>query len=122
MTIQLRYLVAVALLFVGCARTSNPYYCAGANPDNNCLEDAATGPQFCTSNAQCFAPTGICELLSNTCVQCTAAQASACGGAGPVCGADDRCRRCTSHAECLSSNTCLPDGSCAIADDVAYVA
>lgn len=114
--------MAFALLLVGCARQSNPYYCAGANPDNNCAEDAADGPHLCTSNAQCFAPTGICELPSNTCVQCTATQASACGGANPVCGAGGSCRGCTSHAECLGSNTCLPDGSCANPSDVAYIA
>lgn len=114
--------MAFALLFVGCARKSNPYYCAGANPDNNCTEDAAGGAHFCTSNAQCSAPASICEIPSNTCVQCTVAQASACSGASPVCGAGGSCRGCTSHAECLGSNACLPDGSCATDDDVAYIA
>ena len=55
-------------------------------------------------------------------VQCTATEASACSGTLPVCGTDDRCRGCISHAECPSSAACLPDGSCASAADVAYVA
>jgi hypothetical protein len=121
MTTQLRGFVVFALLVAGCARTANPYYCPGA-PDDNCTEDPDGGPRRCTDSAQCPAPTSICDMTSNTCVQCTTVQASACSGTSPVCGADESCRGCTSHAECAGSNACLPDGSCAIADDVAYIA
>jgi hypothetical protein len=121
MTTKLRCLVVFALLVAGCAKKTNPYYCPGA-PDDNCTEDAASGPHPCTDSAQCLAPTGLCDLQANICVQCTPAQASACSGTSPVCGADESCRGCSSHAECAGSKVCLPDGACGIADDVAYVA
>lgn len=117
---QLRFLVVLVLLGAGCARHVNPYYCSSGS-DDNCPEDAG-GPHRCTDSAQCLAPTSICKTPSNTCVQCTTTQAAACSGTSPVCGAGDSCRGCTSHAECAGSNTCLPDGSCAIAGDVAYIA
>lgn len=121
MTTSTRYLVVCALLIAGCAKKTNPYYCPGA-PDDNCTEDAGTGPHPCTSSAQCVAPTGLCDLQANLCVQCTPAQPSACSGTSPVCGADESCRGCSSHAECPGSSVCLPDGACGIADEVAYVA
>lgn len=121
MMIPLRSLLVFALLVAGCAKKTNPYYCPGA-PDDNCTEDAASGPHPCTDSAQCVAPTGLCDLQANICVQCTPTQASACSGTSPVCGADESCRGCNSHAECAGSNVCLPDGACGIADDVAYVA
>ena len=111
----------IVFLAAGCNWKKNPYYCPGA-PDNNCTEDAAPGSHACTNSAQCLAPTGICDLQSKLCVECTTTQASACSGTRPVCGADDGCRGCLSHAECPGSGACLPDGSCAIAADVAYIA
>jgi hypothetical protein len=121
MTTRTRYLVVFALLVAGCAKKTNPYYCPGA-PDDNCTEDAGTGPHRCTSSAQCVEPTGLCDLQANLCVQCTPAQPSACSGTSPVCGADESCRGCSSHAECPGSNVCLPNGACGLADEVAYVA
>ncbi len=121
MTTPLRLFMMIVLLVAGCNWKKNPYYCPGA-PDNNCTEDASPGSHACTNSAQCLAPTAICDLQSSLCVECTTTQASACSGTLPVCGADDRCRGCTSHAECPNSGACLPDGSCAIAGDVAYIA
>ena len=70
-----------------------------------------------------MAPTGVCDVAgSMMCVQCIAPdQTSACGGTTPVCGSDHVCRACNSHPECPDSNACLPDGSCAAVDLVAYL-
>ena len=76
-------------------------------------------PRSCTSSADC-APM-VCDVAgSMTCVQCTAAEDEACGGATPACGSDGTCRGCTAHAEC-DSGACLPDGSCGDDANVAYV-
>jgi len=57
-----------------------------------------------------------------TCVQCIApAETSACVGTMPVCGADHACHPCSKHSDCALSSACLPDGSCALAENVAYV-
>jgi hypothetical protein len=105
---------------ISCVRKRNPYYCPGANPNDNCAEIDA-GPTRCTDSTQCTPPE-VCDTQTAMCVQCTMSQASACAGVTPVCGADDSCRGCQSHSECPDSNACLPDGSCAPAADVAYVA
>lgn len=120
MPIRLRTLVMFALLVAGCVKKDNPNYCPGLNADNNCAEgDAGILP--CSDNSQCSAPVAICDTQRMACVQCTPTQTSACTKATPICGMDERCRGCTSHAECPMSNACLPDGSCADAGDVAYV-
>src|SRR5262249_29404898 len=68
----------------------------------------------------CAAPTGVCNTQTMTCVQCTQAMSSACTSTSPACGADNTCHACTAHSDC-TSHLCLPDGSCAAADSVAYV-
>ncbi|MEZ4363392.1 MAG: right-handed parallel beta-helix repeat-containing protein [Kofleriaceae bacterium] len=78
----------------------------------------------CSSSADCAGDPGrlACDVSdSKTCVQCTAAEPAACTGRTPVCGAGKSCRACEAHDEC-SSKLCLPDGSCAAGDKVAYVA
>jgi Periplasmic copper-binding protein (NosD) len=91
-------------------------YCAD-QPNNTCV----AAPLACTSNEQCLAPTGVCDLDgSQSCVQCTPSQASACVGAAPVCGSDHACRACSAHSDCASA-ACLPDGACGSDVNVAYV-
>lgn len=102
---------------VGCGTKTNPYYCPGRNPDDNCTE-----PVICEDNSPCAAPTGVCDTNTMTCVQCTPAMASACTGTSPICGADNSCHGCAAHSDCTASNVCLPDGSCAQPDNVAYIA
>jgi hypothetical protein len=121
-------LIASVALAAAC---SNPKYCAG-NPDNNCDEtrdasgpgsDAAIdAPGPCTDNAACSTTpsTAVCDIAAGTCVQCTAADSTACTGTTPTCGSDDICRACAAHSEC-ASDVCLPDGSCSSGSDVAYV-
>jgi hypothetical protein len=97
----------------------NPHHCQG----DRCAVDAAVdGPTACSTSAQCMAPTAVCDTSAGTCVQCIAgAEEDACTGTTPVCGDNHACRGCTAHAECPSSQACLPDGSCADASQVAYV-
>ncbi|MEJ7598451.1 MAG: choice-of-anchor Q domain-containing protein [Kofleriaceae bacterium] len=118
---HIRLLLLVASFCSGCEKT-NPSYCPGANPNNNCLDDGG-GSGRCSTNAECGAPTAICDVTGTmTCVECLPNQAAACGGATPACGDDHACRGCIAHVECASSNACLPDGSCADEAQVAYVA
>ena len=111
---SLRLLLVVVLL-VAC-KEKNSEYCNG-HP-----EDVANCPLLdggrCTTDNQCG--NGVCDTASSTCVQCTPEKAAACTGATPVC-VDNACNRCTAHAQCAGSNVCLPDGSCAVETDVAYV-
>lgn len=120
-----RHLVASFALvaLASCIYKDDPYYCPGANPNNNCAEiDAGTdGPKACTSSSDCAAPTSVCDLEgSSTCVQCTPSEDDACQGSTPVCGSERSCRGCIAHDEC-ASNACLPDGSCADDASIAYV-
>jgi hypothetical protein len=123
--------VAALPLLQGCdailGRELNPAYCQAHTDDVDCrraFPDAAPdGPTMCTGNAQCTAPTGVCDLEtggSMTCVQCTTSDAEACTGATPAC-VDHLCQKCTAHTQCTASNVCLPDGTCADAAQVAYV-
>jgi hypothetical protein len=96
----------------------DPNYCPD-RPNNNCLNN---GTASCQADQECSGGTPVCDLTGTmSCVQCTAERHSACTGATPVCGEDQSCQGCTSHAQCLASNACLPDGSCADAGQVAYV-
>jgi hypothetical protein len=107
----------LAVTVAGCGTKTNPNFCPNKNPDDNCTE-----PDVCMDNSHCAAPTGVCNTQTMACVQCTPAAASACVGASPICGTDNSCHGCTTHAECTGSNLCLADGSCASPDMVAYVA
>lgn len=102
----------------------NPAYCKAHPADPDCprvYQDAAQGT--CTTNADCMSTTGVCDRAgSMMCVQCLAPdQISACRDATPVCGTNHACRACSTHTECPLSDACLPDGSCAATDQVAYV-
>ena len=119
-----KLLIATSLLFAAC---QNPNYCAG-NPDHNCNEtgDGGAGSDGRESiscvNTGCVGSSAgsVCDVDTKACVQCTVADHSACSLTAPVCKMD-ACVACTANADCSASNTCLPDGSCAAATDVAYV-
>jgi hypothetical protein len=99
-------LVLTTMLTAGCSSASL------ASP-----QDAGS----CTSDQECAAPTGVCDLAGTmTCVQCTPAAATACTATTPVC-VSNACQKCTQHAQCAASNVCLLDGSCAVATQVSYV-
>jgi hypothetical protein len=112
-----RYLLLAALLSLSACKKENPDYCDQSPTPSDC--PAPDSPPGCTADEQC--PGQVCDVPSRTCVQCTASSAAACTDATPVCDGDDHtCRPCTAHSEC-ASNACLPDGSCAAEDQVAYV-
>jgi Right handed beta helix region len=113
--------LAITILLLGACSKTNPYYCEG-HPDNNCLIDAAAGPD--TPGASCAnmpCVSGVCDTTTKTCVQCTAAEPGACMGTTPVCGMEDTCTACATHDQCTVSNACLPSGACGDDTNVAYV-
>lgn len=80
-----------------------------------------SGASMCSASTDCANnnDTQVCDTALNggTCVQCTTADTHVC--LGEVCK-NDACQRCAQHADC-ASHTCLADGTCARADQVAYV-
>ena len=104
-----------------------PEFCMAHPMDEQCsvvFPDAPDAPDpGCTSNTTCMAPTPVCDLAGNReCVQCIApTDVGACSGMTPACGADHACHACKKHEDCPASSACLPDGSCAVSSQVAYV-
>lgn len=118
-----RILLLVGLSLLCSTAACNPRYCAD-HPYDDCRKswDAGIGPKSCKGDGDCTAPTAVCDLgATMTCVQCTTAEPGACSGATPAC-VSNQCQECTAHAQCTASNVCLPDGSCADEQQVAYVA
>jgi hypothetical protein len=104
-------------VFLGCGG-DHPNHCEQSPTSSDC--PAPDSPPSCAVDEDC--PGQVCDIPSRTCVQCTTSSAAACTEATPVCDADDHtCRACAAHSEC-PSNACLPDGTCAAEDQVAYVA
>jgi hypothetical protein len=96
---------AIALAFV--AACPNPDY----RPD-------ALGT--CSNDRHCSEPTPLCDPNTNTCVQCTPENPSACSGSAPVCGEAGTCRPCRGDSEC-TSQVCQLSGSCLPEDQALYV-
>ena len=93
----------------------NPSYCP---PGHDCN---LVGPP-CVDDSDCDkAPLLVCDNKIEMCVQCTSEKHDACTEATPACGDDGRCRACEAHSECSASQACLPDGTCADPEQVAYV-
>lgn len=90
-------------------------------PDGGPSGPDSSGTITCSASTDCANSSGtpVCDtaLDGGTCVQCTAADNHACEG--EVCK-NDTCQLCTQHADC-ASHACLADGTCARADQVAYV-
>jgi hypothetical protein len=123
---MVRVLVAVTLA-LGCGKQLNPAYCDDHPDDPDCRSSGMVvidaPPGECTTNAQCAtSPDGkVCDVLSQTCVQCiVGVDVSACTGATPQCGDDYTCRGCIYDAHCPASNVCLPSGNCADEAAVLY--
>jgi hypothetical protein len=134
MSFRSHWLVVLSVTLTFACERTHPNYCATAT-NHNCQElDAGTIEEdaevdanidadlSCHGNQDCTTPTPVCDLEgSRACVQCTAADSSACSGTTPLCDTDKMCHGCTAHAQC-DSDVCLPDGSCAMETSVAYVA
>ena len=86
--------------------------------------DGGAGVHPCKNLGDCTSTpdTPLCDTSNNsgTCVQCTAGDLHLCSGMTPLC-VSDACTGCTNHSDCQASNVCMPDGSCALSSDVAYV-
>lgn len=118
-------LCALPFLMLSCQEL-NPEFCTEHPADVVCFDAGGGGGSgianvSCASDSECASPAPVCEKTRSMCVQCTADEPGACGGATPICGDDDVCRSCAIDTEC-ESMTCLPDGSCAAALNVLYVA
>src|SRR5262245_26818724 len=119
---RLSFWLAVVAV-VGCTKP-NPNYCPGA-PDDNCknIDAGPDAPMHCTKSEDCTGATAtVCKLPAGVCVECL--DRSTCTNANePVCDpATSSCVACASHADCPASGACLPEGACADAAQVAYVA
>lgn len=103
----------------GCMKTSATY-CANHDDPEHCPTPDAPGGGACTIDDNCGAPTPACNTADHTCVECVLD--SACTVATkPVCSAIHTCGACHDNVDCETSMACMPDGSCAPIDDVAYV-
>jgi parallel beta helix pectate lyase-like protein len=116
---RLALVIGLLVVCAGC-QEPNPASCElPANAGKGACPDAATSGGSCHDQTDC--KTGNFPLCDNTtCVQCTAMDQTRCTGTTPIC-TSDVCTGCTRHADCPESNTCLPDGACALSTDVAYV-
>lgn len=123
-------LALACLLLAGCGlidwlggKRLKQSYCEQHPGNTDCQQQYPDADTRCRSNADCMAPMAVCDLGgSRACVQCVAPdQTAACGGTTPTCGADDACHACSRHQDCPLSLACMPDGSCAQMDQVAYV-
>ncbi|MBA3456872.1 MAG: right-handed parallel beta-helix repeat-containing protein [Deltaproteobacteria bacterium] len=126
MTGSIAITMIAAALLAACGE-QNPAYCRAHPEDTDCPRgdggpDVDAPPVTCDSADDCMAPTPVCKLSSQICVQCTeATEATECTGNKPVCEPTlDVCRACSAHSDC-SSAVCLPDGSCAPTAEVSYV-
>lgn len=99
---------------------SNPNFCEDHVNDDCREREKGT----CESSADCAGEVGeVCDLDSAneqaTCVQCTADEASACGGNTPTCRGNT-CNACAAHPDC-DSKACLASGACVPKADLTYV-
>src|SRR4051812_18129411 len=107
----LLFLLAMMMSGGACEQV-NPFYCEGHSNDlRHCDGRTPDAMPSSSPKGPCFAPTPVWDTSTMACVQCTAAEPSACTGPTPMCGTDNSCHGCTMHTQC-SSNVCLPGGSC----------
>lgn len=85
-----------------------------------CVDGQCVGCEGLASCTDVSAGTPACDATSGQCVQCTATDASGCGGIKPVCDVDARtCTGCTDHAQCELGACNLASGACF--EDALYV-
>ncbi len=120
MTLLLTAGLAALAALGGCMKTSAKY-CATHEDPEHCSPPDGPGGGACNTSDDCDAPTPACDTVNNTCVECvldTACTVST----RPVCSDSHTCGACRDNVDCTDSMTCMPDGSCAAMDQVAYVA
>jgi hypothetical protein len=114
---NLRWCILV-LVWVGASacRKDNQNYCPGTPEDQEC---PVVDGRPCASSGECKAPTPVCNVDKQVCVQCT--RDGECPSERPHCDdTSNKCFECTAHSEC-DSLLCI-DGTCALTEDVTYVA
>lgn len=120
--VRLLLLIVPLAALAGC-KTENPDYCKNFPGTMGCSGEPMNGGT-CSVNTDCVT-TGfpICDTSMNegTCVQCTMADSHICTEVTPICTKQGKCAACTNHADCTQSHACMPNGSCAKVNDVAYV-
>jgi hypothetical protein len=87
--------------------------CSGPRPICDLATDTCVQ---CTSNTHCDDDLPVCDTSSNTCVECTDEQANACDGATSVCNPDTHaCVECLENEGCTepSASFCNEDNECA---------
>ncbi|CAN5922822.1 hypothetical protein BH11MYX3_BH11MYX3_30360 [soil metagenome] len=115
----MRYLVLLVAVLGGCMKTSAKY-CATHDDPEHCPAADAPGGGACTISDDCDSPTPECDTANHVCVECVTD--SACTVATrPVCTSMHTCGACHENVDCADSMACMPDGSCAAMNDVAYV-
>jgi Cys-rich repeat protein len=67
--------------------------------------------ELCGSDANCAAPTPACDTTTNTCVQCTTTNTTACSGNTPICGATDTCVACNGDNGSTATSACPTTGN-----------
>lgn len=111
--------VFAAAMLGGCMKTSAKYCATHDDPEHCPAPDGPSGGA-CNVNDDCNAPTPACDIARHTCVECVTS--SACTvPTEPVCRATQTCGACHDNVDCTESMACMPDGSCASSDTVAYV-
>ncbi len=121
-------LVVVPLIAFAACNTENKAYCTTHAGMDGCPAPDAPSGGHCKTSTDCTDTPDFpaCETATgpnmNTCVQCTATDHALCTGTTPVCKSDS-CAACSNDSDCGngSDSLCLPNGSCALLRDVAYV-
>jgi len=84
-----------------------------SNANNTCeLDNPSIGPQGgCMSNAQCSAPTPVCDTSNQSCVGCLAN--TDCSGATPTCDTSTHtCKACSANSDCSGTTpVCVTSGA-----------
>lgn len=105
-----RFALIAVLLMTGC-KIRNEQSC---EIPGNCVD--GDGGVTCASNDDCTAPTPVCNVPAEVCVQCI--DNGQCTGTSPVCNAGS-CESCVTDNQCLSE-ACLDDGACALPEAVIF--
>lgn len=86
-------------------------------------DPAEPNGKACESDNDCSGERSACDINGGgTCVVCIpGGKTDACTGATPVCGEDKACHGCVVHSDCIASDACLPDGTCATEDQIVYL-
>lgn len=109
-------IAVICVLACACGRHLNPEYCVLHATDPDCLAADAMIPDGgpCSSSSDCKNPLPVCDTARGECVMCTPTE-NVCHNPTPICDMTDTCV----PMQC-DSQVVLPDGTCAMQDEVIY--